>query len=99
MVDNTNNLTLIGTIKSIEELYTHAQNRKYNKETFYQISLIVPRLSGTEDCLPIVVSEKLLYNVAIDNLTGKIVTIKGILRSRNYFDERVNKVPLPCESL
>ena len=57
MVDNTNNLTLIGTIKSIEELYTHAQNRKYNKETFYQISLIVPRLSGTEDCLPIVVSE------------------------------------------
>ncbi|WP_027307673.1 single-stranded DNA-binding protein [Caloramator sp. ALD01] len=61
-------------------------------EAFYNFTVEVPRLSETVDRLPITVSERLLPTVDVS--IGKIVSIKGQLRSYNKVVDGTNRLIL-----
>ncbi|MCX7694606.1 MAG: single-stranded DNA-binding protein [Caloramator sp.] len=61
-------------------------------EAFYNFTVEVPRLSEAVDRLPITVSERLLPTV--DVTIGKIVCIKGQLRSYNKVVDGTNRLIL-----
>ena len=54
---------------------------KFNEEKFYSFKLRVPRLSGTDDYIPVVVSERII-DVNYDWM-GEYVKIEGQFRSFN----------------
>lgn len=84
-MDN-NIITLTGTVET-EPQYSHT----VMEEDFYSFILRVPRLSETDDLLPVTVSEK-LYDKSIISENTKI-KIKGQLRSYNkYTEERTRLI-------
>lgn len=58
------------------------ESHKHNNEQFYRFIVEVPRLSNNVDYLPIIVSEKLLYNNEV--MVGDYVKINGQIRTRNH---------------
>ena len=75
-----NVITLTGTVESEPQL-----SHRVLDENFYIFMLRVPRLSETEDVLPVTVSEK-LYNPEVLH-TGTSVKVSGQLRSYNKYTE------------
>lgn len=59
-------------------------------ESFFDGLLAAPRLSGTEDVLPVTVSERLLDRIEI--CPGKNYSISGQLRSYNRHDMNANRL-------
>lgn len=53
----------------------------FRGERFFRYTVRVPRLSGTEDFLPLVVSEKLLFGN--DVVPGMFISTEGQIRTRN----------------
>ena len=85
-VDN-NIVTLAGT--AMEECsFSH----KVFSEGFYIFKLRVPRLSENEDILPVTVSERLIDVSLIK--AGAHISVKGQLRSYNYYSENRNRLVL-----
>lgn len=82
-----NIITLTGSVES-EPVYSHT----VMEENFYSFILRVPRLSQTDDLLPVTVSEK-LYDKEIIKENQKI-KVKGQLRSYNKFTEERTKLIL-----
>ena len=82
-----NIITLTGSVES-EAVYSHT----VMEENFYSFILRVPRLSQTDDLLPVTVSEK-LYDREIVKENQKI-KVKGQLRSYNKFTEERTKLIL-----
>ena len=82
-----NIITLTGTVEASPE-YSHT----VMDEKFYSFALRVPRLSETEDVLPITISEELLDLDMIQ--CGKQVKIKGQLRSYNKYTETKTRLIL-----
>jgi len=78
---NNNTLKLAGTIKEIELAYTDEDKG----EKFYRIFLKVDRLSENVDTLPVICSEKLLFDV--NHEVGARISVTGYIRTRNYNDE------------
>lgn len=78
---NNNMLKLAGTIKEITLAYTDEEKG----EKFYRIILEVDRLSENIDTLPVICSEKLLFDV--EHEVGSLISITGYIRTRNYNDE------------
>lgn len=70
-----NALFLTGEIIKIEESHI------FMDEKFYRFIVQVERLSGNCDILPVIVSEKLLYNNEIK--VGDYVSIEGQIRTKN----------------
>ena len=56
-------------------------------EKFYRTRVIVTRLSGTDDFVPIVVSDFLMTNILKKTLKGKYVEAGGQFRSFNKMGE------------
>lgn len=56
-------------------------------ESFYRSKVKVTRLSGTDDFIPIIVSEDVLDKYLYIPVTGKKVQIRGEFRSRNRIDK------------
>lgn len=81
MSENNNMLKLTGTVKEVELAYTDEEKG----EKFYRILLVVDRLSGNTDTLPVICSEKLLYDV--NHEVGDLISVTGYIRTRNYNDE------------
>lgn len=81
MSDNsrTNQAVIIGTIEGEPVL-----NHEIYSEAFYIFNLIVPRLSGNVDVIPVTASERLL---ADDNFSGAEVKITGQFRSRTILED------------
>lgn len=73
---STNNVIIEGKVVS-DLTYSH----EMYGEGFYSFDVEVPRLSKAVDRLPITVSERILQNVDVS--VGKIVSLKGQLRSYN----------------
>ena len=84
---NNNKVSLSGTVES---------NPKFSHETFgeafYEVNLLVPRLSDHLDRVPVTVSEKLLIGGKFD--VGKFVCIKGQFRSYNKLEDGKSKLML-----
>lgn len=81
---NKNNLvTLIGYIAEKESDFSFSH--EVNGEKFFSFTLVVERISGTKDYLPVIISEKMIGK----NLTSVEfpVCVKGQFRSRNVKDE------------
>lgn len=74
-----NKLTLIGTIRECALMFT---SRSKIEEKFYQISLEVPRKSKAVDVVPVICSEKLLYDVNTEK--GVVIKVEGKVHTRNY---------------
>ena len=61
-------------------------------EGFYELKLKVKRLSDNYDVVPIIISEKLMYNKDFD--VGKVVSIHGQFRSFNKMEDCKSKLIL-----
>lgn len=81
MSENNNMLKLTGTVKEVNLAYTDEEKG----EKFYRLTLEVNRLSGNTDILPVICSEKLLYD--INHEVGDLISVTGYIRTRNYNDE------------
>lgn len=84
---NNNRVFLSGTVES-EARFSH----ETFGEAFYEINLLVPRLSDHLDKVPVTVSEKLLLGGDFD--LGKYVSIKGQFRSYNKLENGKSKLML-----
>ena len=84
---NNNRVFLSGTVQS-EPIYSH---ETYG-EAFYEITLLVPRLSNHLDRVPVTVSEKLIASGKFE--LGKYVCIKGQFRSYNKLENGKSKLML-----
>ena len=82
-----NYLTLVGKITS-EKVFSH----EIYGESFYIFNLEIPRLSGTSDCIPITISERLISNFDLE--IGKEVTIEGQFRSYNTYENQRSRLVL-----
>lgn len=87
-MDNTNNhATVIGVIDSDFVL-----NHEIYAEKFYTFSLNIPRLSGANDSIRIMISERLIMDG--DYKKGDNVEVSGQFRSYNSYENGSNKLIL-----
>ena len=84
---NNNKVFLSGTVEDFPK-FSH----ETFGEAFYEINLLVSRLSDNLDRVPITVSEKLLSGGKFD--IGKYVRIKGQFRSYNKLENGKSKLML-----
>ena len=84
---NNNRVLLSGTVDG-EPKFSH----ETFGEAFYEIILLVPRLSDHLDRVPVTVSEKLLNGGKFDN--GEFVSIKGQFRSYNKLEDGKSRLML-----
>ena len=81
----TNRIELSGTIASAPE-YSH----KSYGEVFYMMIVAIRRKSGYCDRIPVIISERLIWNV--DIAEGVVVHIIGQIRTYNEIFEGKNKL-------
>ena len=84
---NNNRVFLSGTVESMPK-FSH----ETFGEAFYEVNLLVPRLSNHLDRVPVTVSEKLLIGGKFE--IGKYVCIKGQFRSYNKLEDGKSKLML-----
>lgn len=84
---DNNHLVLVGKVTS-DKVFSH----EIYGEKFYSFDLSVPRLSGSDDIIPITISERLL--TAQDLEIGKNVIIEGQFRSYNSYENERNRLVL-----
>ena len=82
-----NYLTLVGKVTS-EKQFSH----EIYGERFYSFDLLVPRLSGTPDIIPVTASERLFTDDMM--VEGTKLLIKGQFRSYNSYENEKNKLIL-----
>ena len=82
-----NNLTLVGKVTS-EKRFSH----EIYGESFYSFDLQIPRLSGSEDIIPVTVSERLINDEMMQ--IGTTLLIKGQFRSYNSYENEKNRLIL-----
>lgn len=82
-----NYLTLVGKVTS-EKRFSH----EIYGERFYSFDLSIPRLSESEDVIPITVSERLINEDMM--VIGTRLLVKGQFRSYNSYENEKNKLIL-----
>ena len=82
-----NYLTLVGKVTS-EKQFSH----EIYGERFYSFDLLIPRLSGTSDVIPVTASERLFTDEMM--VMGTKLLIKGQFRSYNSYENEKNKLIL-----
>ena len=82
-----NQVTIIGEVAS-GFTFSH----EVFGEGFYMVDVLVKRLSNSDDCIPLMVSERLI-DVQQD-YTGEYIMASGQFRSYNQHDEKKNKLVL-----
>ena len=82
-----NYLTLVGKVTS-EKRFSH----EIYGERFYSFDLSIPRLSESEDIIPITVSERLINEEMMT--IGTKLLVKGQFRSYNSYENEKNKLIL-----
>ena len=84
---DNNHLVLMGKVTS-EKRFSH----EIYGESFYIFDMEVPRLSDTQDIIPVTISERLIPDGLLE--IGKKVLIKGQFRSYNSYENERNKLIL-----
>ena len=82
-----NYLTLVGKVTG-EKKFSH----EIYGERFYVFNLVIPRLSGNNDIIPITVSERLIKEETLQE--GKKLLVKGQFRSYNSYENEKNRLIL-----
>lgn len=82
-----NQVTIVGTIVS-DFMFSH----EVFGEGFYMVDVSVNRLSNIMDCLPVMVSERLV-DVSMD-MKGRVIAVNGQFRSYNRHEEKKNRLVL-----
>ena len=82
-----NYLTLVGKVTS-DKQFSH----EIYGERFYSFDLSIPRLSGSEDIIPVTVSERIINDDMM--LIGTKLLIKGQFRSYNSYENEKNRLIL-----
>ena len=82
-----NYLTLVGKVTG-EKKFSH----EIYGESFYIFNLVIPRLSGNSDIIPITISERLIKEDTLQE--GKQLLIKGQFRSYNSYENEKNRLIL-----
>jgi len=90
MVDKviSNNVVTVSGVVKDNPVFSH----EMFGEDFYNVNLIVPRLSEVSDELPVTISERLMVGINIEK--GAQLLIEGQLRSYNKFIDGSNKLIL-----
>lgn len=86
-INETNRIYVCGRIET-GPVFSH---RVYG-EGFYSFMISVPRLSESEDVLPVTISDRLMENEKME--TGASVGIRGQLRSYNTYENNRNHLIL-----
>ena len=76
MEHTLNNITLRGELEGLPE-FSHENHGR----SFYRFTLLVPRLSGAVDRLPIIAEDRLIEQ--LDPSGGEMLTVTGQVRSHN----------------
>ena len=76
MEHTVNSITLRGELEALPK-FSHENHGR----TFYRFTLLVPRLSGVVDRLPVIAEDRLLEQ--IDPNGGELLTVTGQVRSHN----------------
>ena len=82
-----NYLTLVGKVTG-EKKFSH----EIYGERFYVFNLVIPRLSGNSDIIPITVSERIIKEDTLQE--GKKLLVKGQFRSYNSYENEKNRLIL-----
>ena len=82
-----NYLTLVGKVTG-EKKFSH----EIYGERFYLFNIVIPRLSGNEDIIPITISERLIKEDTLQE--GKKLLVKGQFRSYNTYENEKNRLIL-----
>lgn len=82
-----NQVVIAGNIVS-ELVYSHSTHG----ESFYMVNILVKRLSGASDTLPVMLSERLIDIKEV--IQGKFMEVSGQLRSYNRQEEYRNHLEL-----
>jgi len=82
-----NYLTLVGKVTS-EKSFSH----EIYGERFYSFDLSIPRLSGSEDIIPVTVSERIINDEMMQ--IGTKLLVKGQFRSYNSYENEKNRLIL-----
>ena len=82
-----NYLTLVGKVTG-EKKFSH----EIYGESFYIFNLMIPRLSGNSDIIPITVSERLIKEDTLQE--GNKLLVKGQFRSYNSYENERNRLIL-----
>ena len=85
--DDNNHLKLVGKVTS-EKKFSH----EIYGESFYIFNLMIPRLSGNSDIIPITVSERLIKEDTLQE--GNKLLVKGQFRSYNSYENERNRLIL-----
>lgn len=86
-VIENNQVTIVGTIES-----SFTFSHEVYGEGFYMVDVRVQRLSDSSDCIPMMVSDRLL-DVSRDYI-GQQVQVSGQFRSYNRHEEKKNRLVL-----
>ena len=78
-----NYLTLVGKVTG-EKKFSH----EIYGESFYIFNLVIPRLSGNSDIIPITISERLIKEDTLQE--GNKLLVKGQFRSYNSYENERN---------
>ena len=84
---DNNHLVLMGKVTN-KKRFSH----EIYGESFYIFDMEVPRLSDTQDIIPVTISERLIPDGSLE--IGKKVLIKGQFRSYNSYENERNKLIL-----
>ncbi len=84
---DNNHLVLMGKVTS-EKRFSH----EIYGERFFIFDMEVPRLSSTQDIIPVTISERLISEDTLQ--VGKKILIKGQFRSYNSYENEKNKLIL-----
>lgn len=82
-----NQVTIMGVVAS-KFTYSH----EVFGEGFYMVNVLVKRLSSSNDCIPLMISERLI-DVTRD-YTGEAIMVSGQFRSYNRHEEQRNRLVL-----
>ncbi len=85
MEHTTNIITLRGELHSLPE-FSHENHGRQ----FFRFLLDVPRLSGTVDCLPVIVERNILNEMNLSG--GEMLTVTGQIRSHNIRTDGIRRL-------
>jgi len=86
-VIENNQVTIMGEVAS-EFVFSH----EVFGEGFYTVDVLVKRLSNSEDCIPLLISERLID--VTQDYRGEFIMATGQFRSYNRHDEQKNRLVL-----
>ena len=80
--DISNNKVFLQGEVETEPIFNH----KVKDDEFYGFDMMVPRLSGQNDIIPVIISKRLVEFFKINK--GKKIAIRGQFRSYNKIEEK-----------